>query len=56
MRDGISVVIEEGLYPITRKDIEYIEKETIKNILWNQKYNDSECLEKIAELVGIHRK
>lgn len=34
----------------------YVDKETIKNILWNQKYSDSECLEKIAELVGIHRK
>lgn len=56
MRDGISAVIEEGLYPITGKDVEYIEKETIKNILWNQKYSDSECLEKIAKLVGIHRK
>ena len=56
MRDGISVAIKEAVYPLTGKDIEYIEKETIKNILWNQKYSDSECLEKIAELVGIHRK
>ena len=33
-----------------------IEKDSIKNILWNQKYSDTECLEKIAELVGIHKK
>lgn len=33
-----------------------INKETIKNILWNQKYSDSECLYEIAKLVGIHKK
>lgn len=32
-----------------------INKETIKNILWNQKYSDSECLCEIAKLVGINR-
>lgn len=32
-----------------------INKETIKNILWNQKYSDSECLYEIAKLVEINR-
>lgn len=44
---------------MTGKDIKENNKseiETIRNILCNQKYSDSECLEKIAELVGIHRK
>lgn len=30
-----------------------INKSEIRDILWNQKYDDSECLEKISELVGI---
>lgn len=32
-----------------------INKEAIKNILWNQKYSDSECLYEIAKLAGINR-
>lgn len=30
-----------------------INKSEVRDILWNQKYDDSECLEKISELVGI---
>ena len=47
-----------GIWSINFEEIfdKYVNKETIKEILWNQKYSDTECLEKIAELVGIHRK
>ena len=50
--------VVSGIWSVDFEEVfnEYIGKETIKNILWNQKYSDSECLEKIAELVGIHRK
>lgn len=30
-----------------------INKSDVKNILWNQKYDDSECIERISKLVGI---
>lgn len=50
--------VVSGIWSVDFEEIfnEYIGKETIKNILWNQKYSDLECLEKITELVGIHIK
>ena len=50
--------IVSGIWSVDFEEVlnEYVNKERIKNILWNQKYSDSECLEKIAELVGIHKK
>lgn len=50
--------IVSGIWSVDFEEVfdKYIDKESIKEIFWNQKYSDSECIEKIAELVGIHRK
>lgn len=29
-----------------------INKSDVRDILWNQKYDDSECIERISKLVG----
>ncbi|MBS5619810.1 hypothetical protein [Eubacterium sp.] len=49
--------VVSGIWSVDFEEIfnEYIGKETIKNILWNQKYSDSECLYEIAKLIGINR-
>lgn len=50
--------VVSGIWSVDFEEVfdKYVDKESIKEILWNQKYSDSECLEKITELVGIHRK
>ena len=42
---------------IDKKYIEaYKQINQIKNILWNQRYTDGECFEKIVEIVGLKSK
>ncbi|WP_288682240.1 hypothetical protein [uncultured Eubacterium sp.] len=42
---------------IEKKYIEaYKQINQIKNILWDQRYTDEECFEKIVEIVGLKSK